>query len=72
MGSFPFHGSVPGPLIFGSRRIVFGYIFERRAGTFRVAWLPDGMIYVYVSERSETLRRSAQPSDGLAKAATPS
>jgi hypothetical protein len=33
----------------------FNYVFERRAGTFRVAWLFDGMIYVYVSERSETL-----------------
>jgi hypothetical protein len=22
--------------VFGSRRIVFGYVFERRAGTFRV------------------------------------
>jgi len=43
------------PLVSGSRRIIFGYIFERRAGTFRVAWLPDGMIYVYVSEPSETL-----------------
>jgi hypothetical protein len=54
-GQLPFHGPVRGPLIFGSRRIVFSYFFKRRAGTFRVAWLFDGMIYVYVSERSETL-----------------
>jgi hypothetical protein len=63
---------VRGPLKFRSRRIVFGCIFARRAGTFRVAWLRDGMIYVYVSERSETLWHSAHPSDGLAKTATPS
>jgi hypothetical protein len=27
---------------------------ERRAALFRVVWLPDGMIYDYVSERSAT------------------
>ena len=32
----------------------FGYMIERRAGWFRVAWLPDGMIYDHVSERSAT------------------
>jgi hypothetical protein len=32
----------------------FGYVIERRAALFRVVWLPDGMIYDYVSERSAT------------------
>ena len=32
----------------------FGYMIERRAALFRVVWLPDGMIYDYVSERSAT------------------
>jgi hypothetical protein len=32
----------------------FGYMIERRAAWFSVVWLPDGMIYVYVSERSAT------------------
>ncbi|MDT5050626.1 MAG: hypothetical protein QOG75_6545 [Mycobacterium sp.] len=32
----------------------FGYMIERRAALFRVVWSPDGMIYVYVSERSAT------------------
>jgi hypothetical protein len=32
----------------------FGYMIELRAALFRVMWLPDGMIYDYVSERSAT------------------
>jgi hypothetical protein len=32
----------------------FGYMIERRAALFRVVWLPDGMIYDYVSARSAT------------------
>jgi hypothetical protein len=33
---------------------LFGYMIERRAALFSVAWLPDGMIDDYVSERSAT------------------
>jgi hypothetical protein len=32
----------------------FGYMIERRAVLFRVVWVPDGMIYDYVSQRSAT------------------
>jgi hypothetical protein len=32
----------------------FGYMMERRAALFSVAWLSDGMIDDYVSERSAT------------------
>ena len=33
---------------------LFGYILERHAGMFRVASLPNGMIYVCVSKQTET------------------
>ncbi len=32
----------------------FGYMMERRAALFSVAWLSDGMIYDHVSELSAT------------------